>query len=343
MEAKPFETFKEQCDYLNEEKGIFTDFQKHKTYLMKIGYFNIVNAYKMPFVDRVEIGQDGKSKHHYMKNTSFDYLINVYEFDNSLRKNLFTILTNLEQEVKNLYSYIISLKNTHNKEWHSLDLFSYTKSEEEIKNVIEKINKKLNSRNNYKYLDHYKNKYGELPIWIVLKNVMLSDFIEFIKIMNPDVNRLLCQVYDFTYLDDGKIKMDFRNLINYLNLIREYRNACAHTERTYHLMKTYEGSSLRSSVGFNKFMKNPIRYTRTGNSPISLIDLLVCLKYFLAHKDYNNLVNEIIFELEKLKKEIPLSPFERVLSNLGAKSIDDLHFLSNNNPTIPNYQVLVKE
>lgn len=30
MEVKPFKTFKEQCDYLNEEKGIFTDFKNIK-------------------------------------------------------------------------------------------------------------------------------------------------------------------------------------------------------------------------------------------------------------------------------------------------------------------------
>ena len=340
MEAKPFKTFKEQCEYLNEEKGIITDFEKHKEYLIKIGYFNIINAYKLPFVDRIEVDKDGKSKHFYMKNTYFEYLLRVYEFDSSLRRNLFIVLTNLEQEIKNLYAYIIGLKNTNNKEWHSLDLFNYSKTDEEIENVINSIKNRLDHKNNYKYLGHYKDKYGELPIWIVLKNIMLSDFIDFIKIMSPDVNGLLSKVYDFTYFDDDREKIDFKNLINYLNLIREYRNACAHTERTYHLMKTYERSSLRSSAGFNKFMKNPIRYTRTNNNPISLIDLLVCLKYFLKHSDYYSLINKIVLDLEKLKEDIPLSPYEKVLSDLGAKSIEDLAFLANNNLVIPNYHIL---
>lgn len=342
MDAKPFKTLKEQCDYLNEDKCIFTDFEKHKNYLIKVGYFNIINAYKMPFVDRIQTKSDGTNKHYYMNNITFDHFLNIYEFDNSLRRKLFSTLTSLEQEIKNLYAYIIGLRNVNNKEWKSLDLYNLSKSEDEINKVIGNIEKKVNSSNNYKYLDHYKNKYGELPIWIVLKNIMLSDFIDFIKIMNPDVNMILCQIYDFTFVEDDRLKMDFKNLINYLNLIREYRNACAHNERTYHLMKTNGMGSLRSNIGFNRFVINPKRYTRNGYNYVSLIDLLVCLKYFLSHKDYNKLIIEIIDELNKLKSLIPSSPFEKVLSNIGAKSIEDLCFLANNNPTVPNYAILYK-
>jgi abortive infection bacteriophage resistance protein len=337
MKDKPFKTIDEQIEYLNDVKKISCLKEVHRIPLIKIGYFNLVNAYKSPFVETKEILPNSKTKHIYHKFTSLDQLISVYEFDDQLRKLIFSVLLSVEQELKNNYAYIIGQDNGDTVSWNSPDYYNPSANPVEVQKLINDIVEKQ-SKNAYGYHQHYTKKYHELPIWIVMKGMMFSDFIDLIKLARPSTNERFCKIYGITKMDGSELKIDFRRLISMLQFIRVYRNACAHNERTFYLLKS-DHSSKRSKGGFNDFIFNPKRYTK-DICDVQLIDLLVSLKYFVDKDEYSLFIHQIIDFFEDLETCIPKSPYEKILSLSGIKLISDLENLADLRPYSQHYSIL---
>lgn len=78
-EGKPFLTYQEQIERL-KEKGISCTKPNEKKYLIRKGYFNLVNGYKKPFVVKRDINGD----HHYIEGTTIEKLYKVMKFDRRL-------------------------------------------------------------------------------------------------------------------------------------------------------------------------------------------------------------------------------------------------------------------
>lgn len=80
--SKPFLTYEEQIDKLVMDKFLIVrdrEFAKEK--LKQIGYFLLIGGYKRPFrnpMTRV-----------YIKNTTFEDVLTLYEFDKQLRQLVF--------------------------------------------------------------------------------------------------------------------------------------------------------------------------------------------------------------------------------------------------------------
>ena len=53
MQEKPFLTFNSQMKYLRDKKKIECAGSENKTYLVKYGYFNLINAYKSQVLNLV--------------------------------------------------------------------------------------------------------------------------------------------------------------------------------------------------------------------------------------------------------------------------------------------------
>ena len=72
-EEKVFLTYNQQLKKLRNNKKITcNNSTKDKEILVRMGYFNIVNGYKYPFI----CGIDNTGKHIYLPNTD---LANIYE------------------------------------------------------------------------------------------------------------------------------------------------------------------------------------------------------------------------------------------------------------------------
>ena len=62
---------------------------KDKTTLVRMGYFNLVNGYKEPFI----CGKDNNGNHIYIANTSLKALYALKKFDDDLRMLLLKYIT----------------------------------------------------------------------------------------------------------------------------------------------------------------------------------------------------------------------------------------------------------
>ena len=84
---KIFLTYNQQMRKLRNDKKIDCTGSKHKSILVREGYFNIINGYKAPFVS----GKDDKGNKIYLPGTSIEQLYNVKQFDDELRLFCFDI------------------------------------------------------------------------------------------------------------------------------------------------------------------------------------------------------------------------------------------------------------
>ena len=95
---KKFSSFSEQVSWISDEKKIII---KDKNYaekkLKQIGYFPLMGGYKHLFrIPNTKKYKDG---------TSFEEIVNLYEFDAELRELFFKYLLQIERQLRSLMSY----------------------------------------------------------------------------------------------------------------------------------------------------------------------------------------------------------------------------------------------
>lgn len=317
MQEKPFLTFNSQMKYLRDKKKIECTGSANKTYLVKYGYFNLINAYKFPFIQ----GIDENKNHIYIGGTSIEHFVSLKIFDDKLRLLLLQTLTRLEEEIRNLVSYKLDQINQKSLEWYDVQSYNPKKDTQDIIRIISKCFTTIDEMDN-DYVLHYTDKYGKVPTWIFAKVIKFSELIDVINISRIGVIDSLCSLYN---IKDSRSINKHSLLISSLHLIRSIRNACAHNERIVFFKKP----NTRTNLPFESFLPSPNRYKKSRD--IVFIDLLVSLKYYLESKEYENLVDQIILMLKTLESQININSFDIIRGNLGIKKLTDLDYLKNNN------------
>lgn len=317
MQEKPFLTFNSQMKYLRDKKKIECAGSENKTYLVKYGYFNLINAYKFPFIQ----GIDENKNHIYIGGTSIENFVSLKVFDDKLRILLLQILTRLEEEIRNLVSYKLDQVNHKSLEWYDVQSYNPKKDTQDIIRIISKCFSTIDKMDN-DYVLHYTDKYGKVPTWIFTKVINFSDLIDVISISKIEVIDSLCTLYN---IKDTRGLNKHSLLISSLHLIRSIRNACAHNERIVFFKKPNN----RTNLPFESFLTSPNRYKKSRD--IVFMDLLVSLKYYLETKEYEDFINQIVSMLKILESQININSFDIIRGNLGIKKLTDLDYLKNNN------------
>lgn len=169
------------------------------------------------------------------------------------------------------------------------------------------------------------DKHKFIPMWILIKCINFSTFIDFVSCSTEEVKTSLCKLYG---LYDERCFPDFKFLIGSLHWMRTIRNACAHNERVYTMCREKKYAGRRHSTGrihCSYFKLLPSAYL--ADKEQRTVDLLIYLKYYLSSEDYGNLISEIEKALIELQKRIPPIAFDNVRGQLGIKDMRDLDLL----------------
>ena len=101
MTGKDFLTHNQQMRRLRDDKKISCSGSADKEILCRLGYFNLINGYKTPFV----AGIDCYGNHIYYKGTDIKEIYALKCFDDELRSLLLKKITQVEEEVRTLMAY----------------------------------------------------------------------------------------------------------------------------------------------------------------------------------------------------------------------------------------------
>ncbi len=96
---KHYMTIDEQVNFLKNEKKLkFKSEKLAKRVLQEVGYYKLINAYKIPFI----------INNQYLDKVYFEDIYNLYKFDTELKTIVFEATTNIEINFKSLLSEVIS-------------------------------------------------------------------------------------------------------------------------------------------------------------------------------------------------------------------------------------------
>lgn len=318
--AKGFKTYDEQIEYLESCKKISCSKEEEREMLVRNGYFNLVNGYKLPFSSRIEGGE-----HQYIQGASIGDLYAVKKFDDELRLTLFKQITRIESEIRTIVGHYFDQVNEMGKfKWDDPNAYdaSYYGTEK-IQNLIDRLQGNID-KSQSDYLMHYLDNYEFVPTWILVKVIDFSTFIAFLGRSKKEIKKVLCNLYQ---IKDKRGYYDPRLMIGGLQYIRIVRNACAHNERIFDLSRV-------GALKMEWVRHLPKSYRRNTSRDKRIIDFIITLRYYLQDEDYYIFLDEVYELLSLLREEIPTVAFDYVRGKMGIKNMEDIECLKGTNKKI---------
>ena len=308
---KPFRSIDDQLDILESRNLIIANRESANNSLVRYGYYEIINGYKKPFMKSND-DDDG-----FVEGTTFEHLENLHSLDRNIRYSVANALEILESNIRQAVAYVVAKNisedqnvyikrekyNTGKKyqkryqhRWH--DAWS-------VDDLIYKMKKIVESDSNP--VKHYRMKYGNVPPWIIVKEMPFGSLIWFFQLLKKrdktQVLSILTGQNENTInglLEKYKFKSAFKEL---LLLYLTYRNNASHGGRTYNF------ETKKYKLSYNEYIHEFINVTRgdyrTGKGRSHLGVVLKTLLLFSDKSAYNYLQISLKVYLDSYLKKFP--------------------------------------
>ena len=298
MKSKVFRNLDEQVEILISKGLIINDVDKAKTILLKENYF-FLSGYRHIFMNNFK-------DRNFINGTTFEELYAMFTFDRNIRNIFFKNLLIIENNIKSLISYQMSKKYGF-KEKDYLNLKNFSEDSlrvRQVRDVLEKVKRqiRINGRKHTATI-HYITNYGYIPLWILVKVLSFGLVGEFYNIFKENDKLEIASFYN----------LDVRTFSIYLNVLSNYRNLCAHEDILYdhRTQREIPDNNYHFSLGIDK--ENGV-YTYGKND---LYSLIIILKSLLSSQQFNDLINEVGYELDILSGKMSVIPISKVLDKMG--------------------------
>ena len=242
MPAKPFLTIEQQVELL-EKRGVATS-DRTGPILLREGYYSIVNGYKRPFIDEQSSKEAGDDR--YQQGTAFDSIYDLFSFDRSLREVTFHYLIRAEATTKTAISYCFADAHRNPDDYLLQSCFCtreeyerYGKNPDDYAEELTRLTGILDRRSRKsesEFVTHYREKYGAVPIWVLVNDLTFGNLEHFFNLMKPSEKAAVCKTISTSTgrLGDktlGYFDVDAARVS--LEILVKFRNICAHDERLY--------------------------------------------------------------------------------------------------------------
>ncbi|MBO6086035.1 MAG: Abi family protein [Acetobacter sp.] len=313
-QLKQYKTIEEQIEILKERGCIISDVSSARETLSKINYYRLT-AYLLPFRDKESIEKK------YVKNTTFEKIFALHEFDRKLRSLILQALDYIEitlrerlarAHVENHNHDPIAYLNMENFEFKDTigekgekDRKVRTKRENEqyfLKTISYKISQ--NKRNCLiKQLDEEVTKKLEqgvndckelkLPFWVIVEFLSFGELSRLYTNLQEDDRNKIAEQFIPEYIS-GKTRREY--LENWFHCCSNLRNRCAHLGVLYHN---------------NSFTPTPKGFKNTNISNESLWAFILVIKWLHPYSDewHEEFISQIKILMDKYSKDIDLEYF----------------------------------
>lgn len=210
---KEFCNINEQIEKIKSKHIIINDEDKTKKILYKENYYNVINGYKWPFLSG--------GRNHFTPGIDIDDIFSVYFFDVYVRSFYLDIILFLENQIKAVIAYEFSAiyGSDHNKYLCDKNFVGRTTEKNElINNISDLINKSKR-----KYINHYVETHGAVPLWVLINSFTLGNVLTFYKHLNRPLKDTI----------SSKFNLKTKDFKEFTQIVKYYRNICAHEERFY--------------------------------------------------------------------------------------------------------------
>lgn len=296
--AKPFRTYAELIQKLDEKKLDISDSEYIVKLLKRHSYFALISGYKEPFKDK---------KGNYKIHTTISDIYALYCFDESLRDLFLRYILKIEKHVKSLISYSFCEKyGEDQRQYLSAMNYDYNiTNQDDINELVNRLTRITIENENYPYISHQKKKYGNIPLWVMMKALTLGTVSKMYSFLIQSIQQKVSK--EFKYVHESM-------LAQMLDLLARVRNVCAHNERLYdykYRKGTIDDTGVHSQLGISK--KNG-QFSKGKND---LFAVIIVLKYLLDEDEFDKFIEELENLFEELFKKTRIIQRTQVYKYMG--------------------------
>ena len=302
MKSKTFKTIDEQIEILKAKGLVIEDLDFAKQTLLRENYF-FINGYRHLFLK-------SETDRTFLKGTTFKEIHCMFSFDRQLRNIIFKNILVVENNLKSITAYIMS-KNHGFKENSYLNNNNYvrdSKKNRQINDLIRKMKRQIRiNGSQHSATLHYSSNYGYIPLWILVKVLSFGIISELFTILQYEDQKEISEIFD----------VDIDNLVEFLPILANYRNLCAHEDICY-LNKTQKRIPETKYHRLLNIEKDEEGDYVCGQN--DLFALIIILKHLLDKGNFNLFMREIDYELDYLAGRLQVISIDKVLKEMGFPS-----------------------
>jgi abortive infection bacteriophage resistance protein len=301
--SKPFKSVESQILLLKSRNLKFKDEEAAKKRLLTYGYYEIINGYKEPFLDQFISDSQNEC---YRDGSYFESIVSLYEFDKSLSYLILRNLLHIEVKLRTSIGYVIG-KNIGHLEVTYIDRTKYRQGKKNknkpgyrIDSLLKKF-EKITKDNVEPYI-HYREKYNNIPPWIMLKGTSFGNLIEFLKLQKVENKKEIIALF----LGKDLNEIDTETIITTMEILlvfKSFRNKCAHNGRIYNYNPlNHKRNTVTISYNKKFFDCNGIsekEYKRKYKVQ-SNIYILICGVRWVDQELYESLITIFVFMLKRV-------------------------------------------
>ena len=224
---KPFMTYDQQLQKMRDKHLTIVDDDHVKETLRQVGYFSLISGYKDLFKN--------PTTRDYQDGTTFQDIVALYQFDESLRELTLRHLLHVEQHLRSALSYAFC-DTFGDSQSAYLDPNNYDltlRNQVGIHKLIQKYLKPLLTRKtDYPYIEHHKQAHQNVPLWVLVNALTFGTLSKIYSLSKPQIQSEISR--EFAVINE-------KQLGQMLRVLTEFRNVCAHGERLFsHRCSKYE-------------------------------------------------------------------------------------------------------
>ena len=297
MAAKVFKTIEEQIQILISKGLTVEDYDKAKEILLRENYF-FLNGYRSPFLIT--------GSKIFVEGSTFEELYSLFTFDRYFRNIIFKNVLIVENNYKSIFSYVLSKKYGY-KEKDYLNVNNFNRNKEtsrQINDLLRKLKRQIRI-NGYQHqaTSHYINNYGYIPMWVSVKVLSFGLMSELFSILKDEDKEEIASYYC----------IDADALQDYLSILSNYRNLCAHEDILYN----HETQKGIADTRYHELLEIPQVEDEYIYGKHDIFALIIILKQMLTRDDFKMMMNEIDYEIEWLSSKLHSIDVQKVLYRMG--------------------------
>lgn len=203
--------------------------------LNEYGYYNIINSYKSPYIEIVN------EQKNYISGTTFEQIFSLFILDYTLRNSIMAAMLDLEEHLRAAVADVLAeaFGTDHNKylKWDNYRDRHVSKHRFSLDGILKTLQTNIASEKDP--IKYYRENYGIIPPWILLKGTYFSTLINFIRLFKGAQKQAVIQkLYPITQQNSSLPYMK-KFFSDTLSMCLEYRNLAAHGGRIYNYIPNH--------------------------------------------------------------------------------------------------------
>lgn len=297
--AKPFLSYENQLNKLENEKALTIPDREYATsMLQRIGYFSLIGGYKMPFKN--------PTNNLYYRHVKFEDIVALYSFDEDLRELFFKYILQIERHIRSLLAYAFTEKHGE-LQIEYLNPNNYNPdpaAQNDVNRLIGTLDNLANHTSDYPYINHQRNTYGNVPLWVLMNGITFGTLSKFYFLSTQDIKAKVAKNFQ---------RVNERELSQYLTVMTKFRNVCAHNERLF----SYKTKDNIPNTALHHKLSIPKKGAQFISGKRDLFAMVIAFRYLLPNEEFLSFKKSLNVILKNYYKKSSALSQKKLLDYMG--------------------------